>query len=140
MTQHQRQASHSLVCLSLLLFGVLTCHEVATADEPSRPWLGFYVGSEVPGFLILDSGLVSISGITAPTENINMKIMRTELSKACIEGGGLALVNLRFFYALGEVSQSNGAGKGNTKISPAKDWMFYGDCVMKVTPSSSSPR
>ncbi len=94
-------------------------------------WLGEYAGSEMPGYVILKSNLMGQGSSGGPTDEHTPDY--GVLAEKCKKNGGKAIVNVRFVYALGDVSWKDKNGS-ITKISPGAFGIAYGDCVYEVKP------
>ena len=109
--------------------------EVKKAD--SKPWLGLYIGSEIPGYKVMKSNLVtariwqSVDRMVTPFADSTVKENLVSECKAST-GGGVAIINIRSIVALGTVPGP--ASSPNTNITNGMFREYEGDCVTEVTP------
>lgn len=94
-------------------------------------WLGEYLGSEVPGYQVLESHIVWGRRIGGPTSEMDISKLLTETAELCQTRAGKALVNIRIVVSVGDVSVRDKSG-GITKISPGFYGGIFADCVTRV--------
>jgi|CXWL01.1.fsa_nt_gi hypothetical protein len=125
------------VCIALAtaFFPVFLHAEVKKPD--SKPWLGLFIGSEIPGYKVMKSNLVT----SRAWQSINRMLTLnadSELSENLVSeckssaGGGVAVINIRSIVALGTVPGP--ASSPSTNITNGMFREYEGDCVTEVTP------
>ena len=125
------------VCIALApaFLPVFLHAEVKKPD--SKPWLGLFIGSEIPGYKVMKSNLVT----SRAWQSINRMLTLnadSELTENLISeckssaGGGVAVINIRSIVALGTVPGP--ASSPNTNITNGMFREYEGDCVTEVTP------
>ena len=110
----------------------------AEVEKPdSKPWLGLFIGSQIPGYVVVKSNLVSVSGwqsvdrmLKADVDEPLSQHLVVECKKA--PGGGVAVINIRSIVALGTVPGP--ASSPSTNITNGMFREYEGDCVTEVTP------
>jgi len=99
-------------------------------SEKEKLWLGAYVGSSIPGYLVRSSFIVEFSGSGRIQKGATPDVIR-DLIASCQSGGGRALINYRSSIGIGRVPLSSGDGKVSI-IDPGIFMQGMGDCVDKV--------
>ncbi|HJT21838.1 MAG TPA: hypothetical protein VJ746_15280 [Nitrospira sp.] len=97
------------------------------SDEGSRgkQWLGAYVGSSVPGYVVNSSFIVDYSATDTVKKAVTASVIRNMIA-ACQSGGGVALTNFRVSISTGRMPISSGL------VDPGIFMQGIGDCVDKV--------
>ena len=95
-----------------------------------KPWLGEFVGSSIPGYVVRSSFVVDISGTAKIQKGVTTQVI-TDLVAHCKSDGGLALINYRSTITIGRVPYPSGDGKASV-IDPGIFMQGTGDCVDKV--------
>ena len=111
-----------------------------TKGKEAREWLGLYHGSEIPGYRVLDSRVVTVSrwgSVDGVIQAEGKQLLTAELVDTCrrsVVNPGIAIVNLHTVVALGSVPGSS--NKPNTFISNGMYREEQGDCVLDASPVS----
>jgi len=131
----------SLVVILSLSTCVVGVGEVfsETKSRGAKEWLGIYYGSQVPGFEVVRSEIVSVSGwqsVDKVIQSEGKQPLDAELIDMCKNGSaqGVAIVNLRSVVALGPVPGPSNAP--NTYIANGMYKEVQGDCVLDAVPVS----
>jgi len=109
-------------------------------SQGSREWLGLYLGSEIPGYRVLDSRVVTVrrwGSVDSVIQAEKKEPLTAELVDTCRRSevsSGIAVVNLRTVVALGSVPGSS--SKPPTFISNGMFREEQGDCVLDAAPIS----
>jgi len=110
-----------------------------TKGKGAKEWLGLYYGSQIPGFQVLRSRVVSVSGwqsVDKVIQSEGKQPLDAELVEMCRTGSdpGVAVINLRSVVALGSVPGPSSAP--NTYIANGMYKEKQGDCVLDAAPVS----
>lgn len=101
----------------------------------TKPWLGLYFGSQIPGYVVLKSSPVRISGWQSVEKMLKPDIndpLIEYLAADCkkVPGVGVAVLNIRPSIALGTVPGTS--NNPNTNITNGMVKEYEGDCVTEV--------
>lgn len=125
------------VCIALATAFLPVFLHAEVKKPDSKPWLGLFIGSEIPGYKVMKSNLVT----SRAWQSINRMLTLnadSELSENLVSeckssaGGGIAVINIRSIVALGTVPGP--ASSPNTNITNGMFREYEGDCVTEVTP------
>lgn len=129
---------HSGVCRCLLIAALSLLAIETVAEErkiDSKPWLGLYFGAQIPGYVVMKSSPVRISG----WQSVD-KMLKPDISDPLIEylageckkapGVGVAVVNIRPSISLGTVPGTSSNPTTNITNGMVKE--YEGDCVTDV--------
>jgi hypothetical protein len=125
------------VCIALATAFLPVFLHAEVKKPDSKPWLGLFIGSEIPGYKVMKSNLVT----SRAWQSINRMLTLnadSELSENLVSeckssaGGGVAVINIRSIVALGTVPGP--ASSPSTNITNGMFREYEGDCVTEVTP------
>lgn len=123
------------IALATAFLPVFLHAEVKKPD--SKPWLGLYIGSEIPGYKVMKSNLVtsriwqSVDRMLTPIADSAVKDNFVSECKSSA-GGGVAIINIRSIVVFGTVPGP--ASSPSTNITNGMFREYEGDCVTEVTP------
>lgn len=119
-----RLAIRSIVSISLIL---------ASATIAGAESFPVYVGNVIPGVKIVKSrGFHQVRTSTVSENDIVERTIMSSFGKACSDMGGIAVVNFRVVFNLGNLSENDG-GRIITKLNGIK-YVMLGDCVIQTVP------
>lgn len=127
----------SVTCTGVYIFLSPYTLGAETKSAHSKEWLGSYIGSQIPGYEVKKSILVSSAEWGAVDEMIksaSKSPLTGDLMDTCQTalGGGIALVNIRNTIVLGPVPRLRSAL--NTIIPNGMYRVLEGDCVIEAVP------
>lgn len=129
----------SIIAVLSLTMCVVGIGEVFSEPKGKGPkeWLGLYYGAQIPGFQVLRSRVVSVSGwqsVDKVIQSEGKQPLDAELVDTCRSGPdpGIAVINLRSVVALGSVPGP--ASTPNTYIANGMYKEVQGDCVLDAAP------
>ena len=126
-----------IIVMWCLVIGLIVS-AVGHAEEKkadAKPWLGLYFGSQIPGYVVVKSSPVRVSGwqsvdqmLKADNNDPLIDYLIAECKKA--HGVGVAVTNIRPVMALGTVPGP--PNNPNTNITNGMLKEYEGDCVTEV--------
>lgn len=117
-----------IVRLALISMVLLVSVDGYAGDER---WLGYYKGSAIPGYEILESELVTSAFSGLQHDGVYQELL-DYMKIQCVKSKGLALVNVVMTPAIGQVLMPSG-NPGQAKIvSPGLHVSGLADCVLKT--------
>ncbi len=124
-----------IVCCLLISPIVSAVGHAEEKKADTKPWLGLYFGSQIPGYVVVKSSPVRISAWQAVDGMIKSEASDPLIGYLTVDckkvpGGGVAVVNIKSIVALGTIPGPSASP--NTNITNGMFKEYEGDCVTEV--------
>jgi hypothetical protein len=124
-----------LLIMTIVTWLFVSSHALAASPannegSSEKPWMGAYVGSSIPGYVVRSSFYVETSGSAKVQSGVAGEVMK-KLLEDCRGGGGIALINYKSSIGIGRLPLASGDGKASI-VDPGIFMHGMADCVDKA--------